>query len=181
MTQSSNGQRPANPHRFAIWRAKPFPDGRPPTAEFSISTFIPLDVIRQLYDAIASGTITPEQDRNGVPGVQLWGSGYRGTGAPTASGGTSPVMSGTFNTHKALWQAQQAAQQPPVAPAYAEAFPPQAAPALAPLPAGTFPQPRVSLPGEPAPAPAPAAAPQGWPAQSAAPAANQWASQPPAF
>jgi hypothetical protein len=168
----TNGQRPANPHRFAIWRSKPFPDGTPAKAEFSINCFIPLDVIRSLYDAIASGVIQPEQDRNGVPGVTLWGNGFRGTGAPTANGGTSPVMSGSFNTHKAIWQQQQAPQQQQVAPAYAEAFPAQQpAPQQAPA--------RVTLPGEPAPVQQPAQ--QGWGAQQAAPAGNQWATQVPDF
>jgi hypothetical protein len=173
----TNGQRPANPHRFAIWRSKPFPDGTPAKAEFSINCFIPLDVIRSLYDAIASGVIQPEQDRNGVPGVTLWGNGFRGTGAPTANGGTSPVMSGSFNTHKAIWQAQQAVQQQ------------QVAPAMAPLPAGTFPQrhddmTRALTPEELAAVRAyqqQQQVQQGWGAPQAAPAANQWASEPPAF
>lgn len=173
----TNGQqRPANPHRFAIWRSRPFADGTPAKAEFSINCFIPLDVIRSLYDAIATGVIQPEQDRNGVPGVTLWGNGFRGTGAPTANGGTSPVMSGSFNTHKALWQAQQAVQQQQVAPAYAAAFPPQQQPAPAPA-VQPGPQQAPALPMQQAAVPQAAPAP----AQHAAPAANQWASQPPAF
>lgn len=189
MTQSNGQQRPANPFRFAVWRARPFPDGRPPTAEFSLNVFIPLDVLKQLYDAIGSGLLQPEQDQNGVPGIKLWGNGYRGTGAPTATGGTSPVMSGNFGLPKALWQQQQAAQQQPqVAPAYAAAFPPQQqpapqaapqqAPAAAPAPAGPWSAPELPQQQAAAPQPAPAPAQQGWGQQPAQ--GNQWATQPPA-
>lgn len=180
--QSNGQQRPANPFRFAVWRARPFPDGRPPTAEFSLNVFIPLDVLKQLYDAIGSGLLQPEQNQDGVPGIKLWGNGYRGTGAPTATGGTSPVMSGNFGLPKVLWQQQQAAQQQPqVAPAYAQAFPPQqAAPQQAPAAAPAQPAPwqAPELPQQHAAAPQPATAPvqQGWAG------GGQWASnEPPAF
>ena len=175
----SNGQRPSNPFRFAIWRARPFPDGRPPTAEFSLNVFIPLDVLRQIYDAIANGTIQPEQDRNGTPGVTCWGSGYRGTGAPTQSGGTSPVMSGNFQLPKAIWQAQQAAQQQQVAPAYAAAFPaqqqaPQQPPAAPPAQPAPWQAPELPQQQQPAPQAAPAPAQQGW----GQPAQGGWATAP---
>jgi hypothetical protein len=186
--QSNGQQRPSNPFRFAVWRSKPFPDGRPPTAEFSLNVFIPLDVLRQIYDAIANGTIQPEQDRNGTPGVTCWGSGYRGTGAPTQSGGTSPVMSGNFQLPKAIWQAQQAAQQQQVAPAYVAAFPPpqgqltdnpqglatSRAPAAAPAQPAPWVAPELPQQQQPVPQAAPAPAQQGW----GQPAQGGWATAP---
>ena len=131
----TNGQqRPANPNRISIFRAKPFPDGRPPTSEFSVNLFLTIDMLFELMDALQNGVVQPEDGYHGVQGITLWGNGYRGVGE------NSPILSGTINTHKAIWQHKQrqqqadpiypgqpvqAPQQQQVAPAYAAAFPPQ--------------------------------------------------------
>jgi hypothetical protein len=179
----TNGQqRPANPNRITIWHSKPFPDGRPAASEFSVNCFISLDMLRQLYDAVATGLIQPENNYQGVPGIQLWGNGYRGN--PGQNGAPGPVLGGTLNTPKAIYQQQQAAQQQ-VAPAYAAAFPAQqAAPAPAQQPAPwqapELPQQQQLAPQPPqAVSPAPAPVQQGWGAQPAQ--GNQWASTPPAL
>lgn len=159
-------QRPANPHRFAVFRSKPFPDGRPPSSEFSFTTFIPLEVLHQLHQALATGQIQPDTDRNGVLGVTLWGSGYRGTGQPNA-----PVMSGSVNTHKALWQQQQAAQQGYQQPA--QQWQPPAGPTL---PGEQFPAPAAAAPAAPAPMPvAPLPPAPAQPTPQPAWGGNQWA------
>jgi hypothetical protein len=183
----TNGQqRPANPNRFAVWHAKQFEDGRPPASEFSVSLEISLDLLRQLYDGVATGLVQPVNNYQGVPCIKIWGNGYRGN--PGRDGAPGPVLTGTLTTPKAIWQAQQAAQQQ-VAPAHANAFPAQqqaapqqaAAPAYVPssqqppLPAG-FPMPEQQ---QPAPQAAPAPVQQGWAAQPAQ--GNQWASTPPAL
>jgi hypothetical protein len=176
VTQSNGQQRPANPNRITIWHSKPFPDGRPAASEFSVNAFISLDLLRSLYDAVATGLIQPENNYQGVPGIQLWGNGYRGN--PGRDGAPGPVLGGTLNTPKAIYQAQQAAQQQ-VAPAYAAAFPAQqaaSAPAAGPAP---WPAPELPQQQQPAPQAQPAPAQQGWAAQPAQ--GNQWASQPPAL
>ena len=168
MTQSNGQQRFANPNRITIWHSKPFPDGRPAASEFSVNCFISLDMLRQLYDAVATGLIQPENNYQGVTGIQLWGNGYRGN--PGQNGAPGPVLGGTLNMPKPIWQAQQAAQQQQVAPAYAEAFPAQQA---APAPAPGLPQ------QQPVPQAQPAPVQPGWGAPPAQ--GNQWASTPPAF
>ena len=187
----TNGQqRPANPNRFAVWHAKQFDDGRPPASEFSVSIEISLDLLRQLYDGVATGLVQPVNNYQGAPCIKLWGNGYRGN--PGRDGAPGPVLTGTLNTPKAIYQQQQAAQQQ-VAPAYAAAFPPEAvAPQAVPQAVPqVVPQqaPQQAAP-TPAAAPAPWQAPelpqqqqppaqQGWGAQPAQ--GNQWASTPPAF
>jgi hypothetical protein len=179
VTQSNGQQRPANPNRITVWHAKPFPDGRPPASEFSVNCFISLELLRQLYDAVATGLIQPENNYQGVPGITLWGNGYRGT--PGREGAPGPVLGGTLNTPKPIWQAQQAAQQQ-VAPAYAAAFPaqqqaPQAAPAPAQQPA---PWQAPELPHQAAATPAPTPTGQ-WAVPPQPSGGNQWASTPPAL
>jgi hypothetical protein len=171
----TNGQqRPANPNRISVFRAKPFPDGRPPTSEFSVNVFLTIDMLFELMDALQNGVVQPEDGYHGVQGVTLWGNGYRGPGE------NGPVIGGTINTHKAIWQAKQrqqqadpiypgqpvaVPQQQQVAPAYAAAFPPQAAaapvapPPAAPAPTPT-PRPHPVAGGQWSTAPAPAAS--GW-------------------
>jgi hypothetical protein len=182
MTQSNGQQRPANPNRITIWHSKPFPDGRPAASEFSVNAFISLDLLRALYDAVATGLIQPENNYQGVPGIQLWGNGYRGN--PGQNGAPGPVLGGTLNTPKAIYQQQQAAQQQ-VAPAYGHAFPaqqqmpPQQAPAAAPAQPAPWQAPELPQQQQPAPQAAPAPVQQGWAAQPAQ--GNQWASTPPAL
>jgi hypothetical protein len=181
MTNGQQQQRPANPNRVTIWHSKPFPDGRPAASEFSVNAFISLDLLRQLYDAVATGLIQPENNYQGVPGIQLWGNGYRGN--PGQNGAPGPVLGGTINTPKQIYQAQQAAQQQ-VAPAYAQAFPAQQmpqqqAPAAAPAQPAPWQAPELPQQQQPVPQAQPAPVQQGWAAQPAQ--GNQWASTPPAF
>jgi len=191
-------QRPVNPNRISIFRAKPFPDGRLPSSEFSVNVFLTLDMLLELMDGLQIGVVQPEQGYHGVPGVTLWGNGYRGTGE------NAPIIYGIINTHKAIWQAKQRQQQadpiypgqplqvPPggqgvsnaepqqqqVASAYAAAFPPQqaaAAPVAAPTPAASW---WRSPPATPAPTPTPRPHPVAggqW-STAPAPAAPGWKS-----